>query len=46
LSDTEEAAPIRHLFNTGFRFGDILDLKWEEVDIENNTIKTRIRKTG
>ncbi len=57
LSDAEEAALIRHCspylqdlvtfaINTGFRFGDILDLKWEEVDIENNTIKMRIRKTG
>ncbi len=57
LSDAEEAALIRHCspylqdlvtfaINTGFRFGDILDLKWEEVDIENNTIKTRIKKTG
>ena len=55
LSDAEEAALIRHCspylqdlvtfaINTGLRFGDILDLKWEEVDIENNTIKTRIQK--
>ena len=57
LSDVEEATLIRHCspylqdlvtfaINTGLRFGDILDLKWEDVDIENNTIKTLVKKTG
>jgi integrase len=31
--------------NTGFRLGEILNLKWEAVDIENNTIRTLVMKT-
>jgi integrase len=30
--------------NTGLRLGDILDLKWEEVDLENGILKLLVRK--
>ncbi len=56
LSDAEEAELLRHCspylqdlvtfaINTGLRFGDILNLKWEGVDLENQTINVFVRKT-
>ena len=31
--------------NTGFRLGEILKLKWEEVDLDHGTVRTLVRKT-
>ncbi len=56
LSDAEEAELIRQCspylqdlvtfaIHTGLRFGDILNLKWEGVDLENQTIKVFVKKT-
>jgi integrase len=55
LSEIEEAAllsccsPYLHdlvtfAINTGLRLGDILNLKWEEVDLEKGIINTVVRK--
>jgi integrase len=37
---------MTHLFaiHTGFRLGEILNLRWEEVDLENAVIKMLARK--
>ncbi len=32
--------------NTGLRLGEILNLRWEEVDLENAVIKMLVRKNG
>jgi integrase len=56
LSDTEEAALIRccspylqdlvrFAINTGLRLGEILNLKWEEVDLEEGILKILVKKT-
>jgi integrase len=56
LSDAEEATLIRHCspylqdlvtfaINTGLRFGDILDMKWEGVNLDDRTINVFVKKT-
>lgn len=32
--------------NTGLRSGEIFNLKWEEVDLEQNCLCLKVRKTG
>ena len=55
LSQGEEEELLRHCsphlqdlvtfaINTGLRLGEILNLKWEEVDLENAVIKMLVRK--
>jgi len=55
VTEAEEAVLLSHCspylqdmvvfaINTGLRLGDILDLKWEEVDIDANLIRKLIRK--
>ncbi len=55
LSDEEERALLKccspylqdlavFAINTGLRLGEILHLKWEEVDLENGIIKMLVRK--
>lgn len=56
VSEAEEATLLRHCspylqdlivfaINTGFRLGEILNLKWEEVDLEQGTVRTLVRKS-
>ena len=55
LSEREEAALIEccspylqdlvvFAIHTGLRLGEILNLKWEEVDLENGIVKTLVQK--
>ena len=55
LSEEEEAGLISccspylqdlvvFAINTGLRLGEILNLKWEEVDLENGILKLQVRK--
>ena len=55
LSEQEEATLLSHCspylqdlvtfaINTGFRLGEILNLKWEAIDLDNNIIKTLVKK--
>jgi integrase len=56
LSDEEEAVLLKHCcpylqdlvvfsINTGLRHGDVLNLKWKEVDLEAACIRMLIKKT-
>ena len=56
VTEAEEATLIRYCSpylqdlavfatNTGFRLGEILKLKWEEVDLDHGTVRTLVRKT-
>jgi integrase len=56
VTEAEEAKLLGHAspylqdlivfaINTGFRLGEILNLKWEEVDLEQATVRTLVRKT-
>lgn len=47
LSDEEEAALqdlVAFAINTGLRLGEILNLTWKEVDLENGVLKLLVRK--
>jgi integrase len=35
---------VTFAINTGLRLGDILNLKWEEVDLEKGILNTLVRK--
>ena len=35
---------VTFAINTGFRLGEILNLKWKELDLENATIKVLVKK--
>lgn len=35
---------VTFAINTGLRLGEILNLRWEEVDLENAAIKMLVRK--
>ena len=56
VTEAEEATLLRYCspylqdlvvfaINTGFRLGEILKLKWEEVDLDHGTVRTLVRKT-
>ena len=55
LSESEEAALlaccspclqdlVKFAVNTGFRLGEILNLRWEEVDLEGGMLRMIVRK--